>query len=237
MVNINTDIIKIQQLDSSLLFKTPKEAPLADAQIEKNKTESVELKLSQQAMNQINSFIAEEDTLTIKFNKAQIIYEQLSDIRLKLKDLLDIIKDPEMRFDKEDFDLMESMSNSLIESTIKIVRNNDDMNIIDPKLMNVYINGLGSIKSLNYLDNDYISKLESIDTNVKAQENEYFNASASLYSKIIENQKQFESLIEEKSTISDSQDIDKQIIENAQETLKSSTANISREAALRLLQG
>ena len=237
MININTDIIKIQQLDSSLLCKTQKEVPVTDAQIEKTETKSVELKLSQEAMNQINSLITKEDSLIIKFNKAQTIYEQLSDIRLKLKDLLDIIKDPEMRFDKEDFDLMESMSNSLIESTIKIVRNNDDMNIIDPKLMNVYINGLSSIGSLNYLDNDYLSKLESIDTNVKAQENEYLKATETLYSKLIENQKKFETLIKEKTTISDSKNIDKQIIENAQETLKSSTANISREAVLRLLQG
>ena len=145
-------------------------------------------------------------------------------------------QDPEMNFEVSALEQMDSMSNSLIENVISTVRNNDNMNIVNPDFLNIYIGGLKSIKQLSFLDDDFLSKIQSIEDNVKAQENEYFKATESLYSKYVDITKKYDNLANNNPAINN-KSIDKQIVDTAKQTLASTTANISPEAVMRLLQG
>ena len=141
-----------------------------------------------------------------------------------------------MRFDEESLKQMDSMSNSLIDHAIGTVRKNDDMNIVNANFLNIYLGGLQSIRELNFMDNDFLTKLQSIEENVKTQENEYLKTSESLYSKYVDINKKYEELINNKP-ISGNIELDKQIIKAAEQTLASTATNITPDTVKRLLQG
>ncbi len=241
MLNLNSDVINVSYLE--LLNASEKnhnnkiETKETSANIKNETEEGVNVKLSEQVLSQINEIMSEEDSTSLKLQKAQIIYDSLSNIRLKLQDLVQLLHDPEMNFDVNVLEKMDSMSNSLIESVIDTVKNNDDMNIVNPDLLNIYFSGLNSIKQLNLADNDFLTKIQMIDSNVKAQENEYFKATESLYEKYTEITNKYEKLADEKNFKETDKTIDKQIIENSEQTLASTTANISPETVMRLLMG
>lgn len=239
MINFNSDITKILQLDSlnTLSENSIKESSKNTSKITENDSdEATKTTISEQAVSPLNELMSEEDILSIKINKAQTIYDSLTDIRLKLRDLIQIIKDPEMRFDEESLKQMDSMSNSLIDHAIGTVRKNDDMNIVNPNFLNIYLGGLQSIRELNFMDNDFLTKLQSIEENVKTQENEYLKTSESLYSKYVDINKKYEELINNKP-ISGNIELDKQIIKAAEQTLASTATNITPDTVKRLLQG
>ena len=142
MINLNTDITKLLQLESlnvSVKNNNNETSKVTSSKQEKDLDEATKVSISEQASSQIDEITSEEDILSLKINKAQTIYDTLTDIRLKLKDLMQLIKDPEMKFDKESLKQIDSMSNSLIENTISVIRNNDDMNIVNPNFLNIYI--------------------------------------------------------------------------------------------------
>lgn len=239
MINFNSDITKILQLDSlnTLSENSIKESSKNTSKITENDSdEATKTTISEQAVSPLNELMSEEDILSIKINKAQTIYDSLTDIRLKLRDLIQIIKDPEMRFDEESLKQMDSMSNSLIDHAIGTVRKNDDMNIVNPNFLNIYLGGLQSIRELNFMDNDFLTKLQSIEENIKTQENEYLKTSESLYSKYVDINKKYEELINNKP-ISGNIELDKQIIKAAEQTLASTATNITPDTVKRLFQG
>lgn len=238
MINLNTDITKLLQLESlnvSVRNNNSETSKITTSKQEKESEEATKVSISEQASSQIDEITSEEDILSLKINKAQTIYDTLTDIRLKLKDLMQLIKDPEMKFDKESLKQIDSMSNSLIENTISVIRKNDDMNIVNPNFLNIYISGLQSIKELSLTDNDFLTKIQSIQDNVKTQQQEYLKASDSLVSNYINLAERYENLVNKKIAV-DNKNLDKQIIATAKETVKSTVEKISPDTVLRLIQ-
>lgn len=237
MINLNSDITNILQIDSSNVISKNENSNLSNVaeQNQKEIDEATTVSISEQALSQINNLMSKENTIAIKMTKSQIICDSLADIRLKLQDLRKILNDPEMNYDISLLKQVDSLSNSLIESVIKTVKDNDDMNIVDSNIINVYMNGLQSIKQLDFIDDNFFTKLQSIENNVKTQEKEYFSATESLYQEYMDITKKYEETVD--ITINDFKDIDKQIIKTAEETLAFTSANLTPEVVYRLLQG
>ena len=236
MFNLNPDVINVPQLELlNISNENKKVAPNeVSAKVEKETDKDVKVNLSAQVLNQINEIMAEEDLISLKFNKAQTIYDSLANIRSKLHDLMQLLKDPEMIFEVSTLEQMDSMSNSLIDNVIDVVKNNDDMNIVNSDFLNIYFSGLNSIKQLNLADNDFLSKIQMIESNVKVQENEYFKAVENLYSKYEDINKKYEELVNTKGSIDD-KNIDKQIIETSKQSLADTTTSLTSESVKRVL--
>lgn len=237
MINLNTDVTNIQQLESTQFSENQRAILKPVPRFNAAEEQAARLDVSNQAFGEVTEIMSKEDELSLKASKAQVISETLSDVRLKLRDLMQVLHDPEKSFDANSLGQMDSMSNSLIDTVIRTVRDNDNMNIVDPDLLNVYMGGLKSIKNLDVLDKDFYTKLQSIESNVTAQERAYLKATEDLYSEMTNIQKKYEELVNQKQPIQSQESIEKQIIKFSGETLASVTANISPESVIRLLQG
>lgn len=231
MLDLNNNITNIQQIDLLSSGVVTKETVKP---VEKKDNipddDAVKLNISHQALNQVSEILSKDETLAQKIFKSQAIVDSLSDARTKIRDLLQILNDPEMSFDDETLNQMDIMSNSLIDSVIKSVKNNDDMNIIDSNLINIYMDGLKSIKNLDLTDTNFLTKIQAIENNIKLQEVEYSKATGALYSDYVKVQNVDDSGKKSK-------EISENIVKKANETLASVTANISPEAVVRLLKG
>ncbi|MBO5738964.1 hypothetical protein J6R97_06460 [bacterium] len=236
MIELTTSVNFIQQLESSEALYVRNENSERVAQKAENSAYVTDVNQSQQqSSDKVTDILSTEDILVLKRNKAQNIIDSLADIRLKLKDLMQILKDPEMEFDVATLDKMDSMSNSLIESTISIVRKNDDMGIVNFNILNTYLGGLETIKNMNLQDNDYLLKIQTLDSNVKSQVNEYLKASDYLDLELEKTWVKYDKLVDDNNSIN-VKDIEKQILNSADQTLSSVTANMSSDAVLRVLK-
>lgn len=236
MIELTTSVNFIQQLEASEALYVKNENSERVAQKADNSAYVTDVNQSQQQnSDKVTDILSTEDVLVLKRNKAQNIIDSLADIRLKLKDLMQILKDPEMEFDVATLDKMDSMSNSLIESTISVVRRNDDMGIVNFNILNTYLGGLETIKNMNLQDNDYLLKIQTLDSNVKSQVDEYLKASDYLDLELERTWTKYDKLVDEKNSI-DVKEIENQILNSADQTLSSVTANISSDAVLRVLK-
>ena len=105
-------------------------------------------------------------------------------------------------------------------------------------LLNIYIAGLNNLSNLQINDNDYLSKLNGILDNVKKEEKNFLNLSEILYSNVNKITKIYESKVEtnKKGELENSSYIQNEMIAKAKETIESTSATLTKETVLRLLQ-
>ena len=116
MINLNTDVTNIQQLESTQFSENHRAILKPVPRFNAAEEQAARLDVSNQAFGEVTEIMSKEDELSLKASKAQVISETLSDVRLKLRDLMQVLHDPEMSFDANSLGQMDSMSNSLIDT-------------------------------------------------------------------------------------------------------------------------
>ena len=93
-----------------------------------------------------------------------------------------------------------------------------------------------SLKNIQLQDNENLSKLNNLIENVKKEEDNYYKLSNNLYNNLVDISNQYDSLVNDKNTEVSSKSIQKNIISNAEETLKSVCGKLTPDTVIRLLQ-
>lgn len=245
MINFNADISNVQQLEFlkqavSGQFKVQK----ATKTTEEN-SEATTVDVSKLVTNPINQTISVEDATVTNLNTARTIYDALAEIRLQLADMMKALKDPEAQHTVESLEEMDTQSNTLIEKAINVVKNNDKTGLVDSNYLNIFMNGLTSLKDLKITNDDYFTKIYGVMNTVIQEQDAYYKAGENLYSNLSTITKSYEQMTNKNSQnktqstelTTNSSQLQKQIVNNIGETLKSVTGGLSAETVMRLLQG
>ena len=198
--------------------------------------DSTRVELSQSVLKELNNYIGTEDILIKKLNTAQSIYDKLGEVQTELFNIKTVLKDtPEN--DNIKLSVIDELSNGLIDKVIGILKT-DVYGIVDSNYLNNSLKKLNYIYNLPINDNNYIDKLNNIDTNIAKQSSAYELASKNLYENLINLYKK----IDEEAKIpankeENSEDLQNKIINDPINTVKSVTADLLPESILGLIQG
>lgn len=197
--------------------------------------DSTRLELSQSVLKKLNNYIGTEDLLTKKLNTAQNIYDRLGDVQTELLNLKNKLIDTPAKNTDELIDI-EEKSNNIINKVISILKT-DTFGIVDSKYLDSVFNKLTYIHDLPIVDNNYLDKINNLDSNITKQSNIYELASKNLYENLVELHKKID---EEAKTTENkdatSNDLQNKVVTNPIETVKSAIADLTPEAVLRLIQ-
>lgn len=245
MINFNADISNVQQLE---FLKQAVNGQLKVQKATKSTeevSEATKVDVSNLVTNPINQTISVEDVAVKNLSTARTIYDALADIRLQLADMMKALKDPDVEHTVESLEEMDVKSNTLIEKAINVVKDNDKTGLVDNNYLNIFMNGLTSLKELKITNDDYLTKIFGVMDKVIQEQDAYYKVSQDLYSNISTITKNYEQMANKNiqtkqqttdSTVNSSQ-LQKQIVNNIGETLKSVTGGLSAETVMRLLQG
>lgn len=202
-----------------------------------SESEAINLDISVLTKSEINKAIAQEDILAQKINSANKIYDSLSEVREEIAMLLKELKNSDINHTVESLEELDSKSNKLIDKVINIVKTNDSIGIVNSDYLNIFFDGLNSLKNFNIKDDNYFTKLESLLTSVRKQENDYYKTIDNLYQQSVDNSYKFENLANNSVKNSSSKELQDKIINNSFETLYYASSKITQEQVLRLLTG
>ena len=241
MNEIINNLISIEQLlyTTSPFQQSQKVAENTDnktAEKEEEESSSVNVNLSQKVLSELNSYMSTEDLLNAKINTAQTIYDSLGDVQNELIGLKQQLQEtPEENTDE--LVSIDEKSNSLIQKVIDILKK-DTYGIVDSKYLNNTFKKLNYIQNLSLNDFNYLNKINNLDTSIKDSGKLYNQSTSDLYAKLTEIYNKYESSAKDTSnTEKDSKEIQKNIVSNPSEALKSTSSTLSQEEVLRLIQG
>lgn len=240
MNEISNNLISIKQLiyTTSPFQQSQKAAENTDNKTAEKEVESssVNVNLSQKVLSELNSYMSTEDLLNAKINTAQTIYDSLGDVQNELIGLKQQLQEtPEENTDE--LVSIDDKSNSLIQKVINILKK-DTYGIVDSKYLNNTFKKLNYIQNLSLNDFNYLNKINNLDTSIKDSGKLYNQSTSDLYAKLTEIYNKYENSTKDTSnTEKDSKEIQKNIVSNPSEALKSTSSTLSREEVLRLIQG
>lgn len=177
-----------------------------------------------------------EDIQSKNLSLASNIYTSLGDIRSEISALMDEINKPNEELSIEYLEEADKMSNELITKVLSMLEKNNASSLVGVNYLNIYTKGLHSLKNIQLQDNEYLSKLNNLIENVKKEEDNYYKLSNNLYNNLVDISNQYDSLVNDKNAEVSSKSIQKNIISNAEETLKSVCGKLTPDAVIRLLQ-
>lgn len=241
MININTDLATLQQL--ALENKKAENAKILENNIPKQEdiqtetnSSATDVEISNQAQSTLDNKTSIEDILSKNLSYATNIYDSLSNIRTKIAELMKVLDKPNEELSIEELEQLDTESNRLIQKVITTLNSNNASSLVNNDLLNIYVNGLTSLKNIQLQDNDYLSKLNVLKDSVKKEEDNFYNISSNLYNNLTQISNNYDTLVESTNVESSSTSIQQNIVNNADETLKSVCAKLTPETVIRLLQ-
>lgn len=233
----DTDVVQ-QQVEKSSQDKVNQDVTTKNVEIsEKENSSATKVALSKLVTSPLNQLISQEDTVIGRQNFVKNAYDSLSDIRLQLADLLKTLDDTDDN-DIASLDKLDSASNELLDKVFDILKKGNNYDIKN-KFINLYTEGLTSIKGLNIKDKTFINNIDSLMTNIINTQNSY--------KKILEETSKESTDIANKidnlantdtksisNSNSNSVDLQAKIISNP-DILKSLCSNLSPEVVKRLI--
>ncbi len=167
----DTDVVQ-QQVEKSSQDKINQEVTTKNVEIsEKENSSATKVALSKLVTSPLNQLISQEDTIIERQNFVKNAYDSLSDIRLQLADLLKTLDDTDDN-DIASLDKLDSASNELLDKVFDILKIGNNYGIKN-KFINLYTEGLTSIKGLNIKDKTFIANIDSLMTNIIDTQNSY----------------------------------------------------------------
>lgn len=235
MINIDTqikDINSIELIDNS---KHNSRAVKKKSKIEQNKEDNAtKVELSHNIMSKIDSIISKEDILVQNLDSVQYMYESLTNIRIKIAELMQKLQDT----DENDITTLENLdteSNILIDNVVSLVKNDTNLAFSQTGLMNFYLDGLLSFKDLNIRDENYLIKLRDTLVYMREKENFYYNLGEDIYANLQSLSKDFENNVQNIPNFTGSQ-IKNGIVKNSTKTIQATTSKIDAQKVSYLLK-
>jgi len=235
LISTYFDINNVQQLENAKqIALASTKAVQKQEQPKEINDDATKVEVSENTSTVIDSTISAEELLVKKINSAQTIYDSLSNIRLELADLIEQLRNPDIKHTIESLSEIDSKSNVLIDKVVDVIKNNDTFGLINFSSLNLYYEGLNSLKLLDINDEKYLNKVENIIKKVSEKANKYQNIEGELYSIIEESNKKYENLINN-NIEKNSGNLQNEIFNDPQKTLESVCAKLTPEIVMRLL--
>jgi len=246
LINLNTDLASLQQIaisnknieNAKVLGENHTKIIQATKPNDSENSSATKVEVSENATSSIDDAIAQEELLSQKINFATNIHDTLGSVRSEISSILSDLQNPDVEYCIEDLEKLDNAANDLIEKILFSLRQNNASCLVSTDYLGIYINGLNSLKNLKISDIDFTTKFETLKENVKKEQDVYNNITEKLYANLsqnaatIENSQKFST-----SQNTNSESIQKNIITNIEETLKSTCSKLTPETVARLLQG
>ena len=233
---IQLDMIEVQnqQQSKEILASNLKSQ---ESKVAEN-TAATKAEISKQVLADINKIISKEDVLINNLNKNNEIYKNLSSIRTQIAEIIDDLKNTSKYDDLEILQELNERSNNLIVSIENALKNEKNNGLIDFNYTNIFLQGLSAIKDLDITDNNYLSNLENLMASVLKRENSYKNILKEKENQASAIYKEYDALAYTPTTLQEesSSKLQRAIILEVNQTLRSVSSGLTPEVVLRLLQ-
>ena len=232
---IHIDTTNIQSQQGSNEITTYKSEALVQEAPEANFATITEI--SKQALADINKVISKEDLIVTELNNTNEIFNSLSTVRKQLENLIQDLKNTNKYDNIEILKELDKKTNDIIIDIEKLLKKEEKNGLVDFNYTNIFLNGLTSIRKLDISDDNYLTNLENIMSLVINKENSYKNLTNENLNKTTLVSKEYDSLLKtsERTQDNSSNKLQKGIVLNINETLKSVTNGLTTDVVLRLL--